>query len=211
MVETSQGKANGQQEILDSDHQPAVDLSKPRHTDKPDTPPETEQKVGEIRDILFGAQRDEYDRRFTRLEELLVKSISDLTNETTAKIGNQRDEYDKRLTRLEELLVKSITDLSNETAEKLGTQRDEYDKRLTRLEELLVNNISELSSETSKRFESLSNSLTEQLKNEQELRTQSDQELAKEKVDKAAVNKLLMEMIKLSGELGITKSEDSTR
>ena len=82
---------------------------------------EPQDRMDQVRDILFGAQREEYDRRFSRLEELLVKNISDLSNDTTGKFGALRDDYDKRLARLEGLLVKNISDLSNDTTKKLDT------------------------------------------------------------------------------------------
>jgi len=46
---------------------------------------ESGEHVDQIRDILFGAQRQDYERRFARLEELLVKNITELGNETTRK------------------------------------------------------------------------------------------------------------------------------
>ncbi len=75
--------------------------------------------VDQVREILFGAQREEYDRRFNRLEELLVKNMTALSNEMTEKMGAIRDEYDRRLARLEDLLTQNISDLSQETAKKL--------------------------------------------------------------------------------------------
>ena len=118
MAETTQAKNEAKPAVSESDDRPA-DMNKTAKASMQEAPAEAEQRVDQIRDILFGAQRDEYDRRFTRLEELLVKSISDLSNETAQKMGNQRTEYDQRFTRLEELLVKSISDLGNETTEKL--------------------------------------------------------------------------------------------
>ncbi len=143
---------------------------------------EDEERVGQVREILFGAQREEYDRRFSRLEELLVQSTSDLSNDTTKKLGAIRDEYDKRFARLEELLVQSTSDLSNDTTKKLGAIRDEYDKRFARLEELLTKNMSDLSNDI--------------------------KELSHEKVDKATILKLLEEVMKFSRELGVTMSEN---
>jgi hypothetical protein len=138
---------------------------------------EGQERVDQVREILFGAQREEYDRRFSRLEELLVKNISDLSNDTTKKLGALRDEYDKRFARLEELLVKNISDLSNDTTKKLGALRDEYNKLLT------------------KNMSDLSNNM---------------QELRDEKVDKAAISKLLEEILKLSHDLNVARSENSS-
>ncbi len=80
---------------------------------------EPQDRVEQVREILFGAQREEYDRRFGELEELLVKNTSDLSNEITRKVGALRNDYDKRLARLEELLINNISDLGNDTAKKI--------------------------------------------------------------------------------------------
>lgn len=131
------------------------------------------ERVDQIRDILFGAQRQEYERRFARLEEMLVKNISDLNNEVTSKFNRFQNEYNQRLNQLEELLVKNIStlsadfdkklivqkkelqdlvlkniaNLSGEFTSKLNSHQTDNNERLTRLEELLVNNISGLSRE----------------------------------------------------------------
>ena len=58
--------------------------------------------IDKIRDILFGSQARDFDRRFSRLEERLVKEISEM-----------RDENRKKLDTLEEYIkgeVKSLTD-----------------------------------------------------------------------------------------------------
>ncbi|MDD2471970.1 MAG: hypothetical protein PHT28_03520 [Dehalococcoidales bacterium] len=68
-------------------------------------------KVEQVREILFGAQRDEYDRRFNRLEELLAKNTSSINSEMTEKLGAIRDEYDKRFALLEELFAKNIEEM----------------------------------------------------------------------------------------------------
>ncbi|MDD5312410.1 MAG: hypothetical protein PHO26_05175 [Dehalococcoidia bacterium] len=124
--------------------------------------------VDQVREILFGAQREEYDRRFSRLEELLVKNLSNLNNEMTEKVGALRDEHDKRLARLEELLAKNIADLSNDTAKKINALKDDYTSKFAHIEELLKKIDGEI------------------------------QEIRKEKADKSAVSKLVEAIVKLS-------------
>ena len=99
MAETSQAKTEAKQSVPESGGKPA-DMNKSGKDGMQEAPAEAEQRVDQIRDILFGAQRDEYDRRFTRLEEMLVKNVSDLGNETTEKLNSQRDEFNQRLNRL---------------------------------------------------------------------------------------------------------------
>src|SRR5262245_13792193 len=46
----------------------------------PDTPGVA--NLDKVRDILFGAQMRDYDRRFTRLEERMLKEVSDARDDT---------------------------------------------------------------------------------------------------------------------------------
>ncbi|MDD3265282.1 MAG: hypothetical protein PHH02_05125 [Dehalococcoidales bacterium] len=85
---------------------------------------EPKDRVEQVREILFGAQREEYDRRFGELEELIAKNISDVNSETTRKINALRNDYDKRLARLEELLISNISELSNGTSGKIDALND---------------------------------------------------------------------------------------
>lgn len=128
---------------------------------------EPQDRVDQVREILFGAQREEYEKRFSRLEELVVKSISDLRNDTTTKLNSLRGDIDKRLARLEELLAKNIGDLNSDTTKKFNVLKTDYDKKFSNIEESL---------------DKLDKSL---------------QEIRRDKVDKSAVTRLLDEVQKL--------------
>jgi len=152
-------------------------------------------RVGQIRDILFGAQREEYDRRLTRLEELLVTNIADLGNDVAHKLAVQRDEYDKRLARLEELMVTNVSDLN---------------KRLARLEELIVTNVSDLNKKLGGQKEDYNNRLLalekllmEKLENERESRGQA----LEKKADKSTITRLMTDIIKSGRKHGMLEAE----
>lgn len=108
---------------------------------------EAPTKVDQIRGLLFGAQREEYDRRFSRLEEMLVTGISDLSDEMASKLGAQKEDTDKRLARLEESLLKTVAETNEKFTARLNAQREEYEKKLARIQELLVENIAQLDDE----------------------------------------------------------------
>ncbi len=182
-----------------------------RDTAEPATNAEDQGRVDGVREILFGAQREEYDRRFNRLEELLVKSTSDLSNDITKKISGLREEYDQRFARLEELLVKNISDLGNDTTKKLGALRDEYDQRFARLEELLLKNVTDLSSDTARKLDALKDEFDKSLAKNVSNLNNDIQGLSQGKVDKAAVSKLLEKVVKLSHDLNVADVGDSSR
>jgi hypothetical protein len=75
--------------------------------------------LDKVRDILFGNQMRDVEKRFTRLEERLVKDSTNL-----------RDETRKRLDSLE-LYIKKEVDSLTERLKKEETERDELVKQLT--------------------------------------------------------------------------------
>ncbi|MHB8085696.1 MAG: hypothetical protein ACYDHZ_07710 [Dehalococcoidia bacterium] len=134
-------------------------------------------RLGQIQDILFGAQREEYDKRITRVEELLVTKLAEMGNDFARKLSVQREEYDKRLARLEELLVTNVSDLNK----KLEGQKEDYIERLVALEKLA----------------------SQKLENERESRGQA----LEKKADKSTLTKLMTDIIKIGRKHGILEAE----
>jgi len=111
------------------------------------------ERVDQIREILFGAQRQEYERRLTQLEELLVRNMADLSKETSGKFTSHQRENDEKFARLEELLVKNISDITREFERKIDLHKGENDKRFQQLEDHFNKAISELKKETGHQFD----------------------------------------------------------
>lgn len=66
--------------------------------------------IDKVRDILFGGQMREYERRFSRLEDRLIQEVNDL-----------RDDVRKRLTALEQFVKQEASSL----ADRITTEHDE--------------------------------------------------------------------------------------
>ncbi len=160
-------------------------------------------RVGQIRDILFGAQREEYDRRLTRLEELLVTNIADMGNDIAHKLAVQREEYDKRLARLEELMVTNIADLGNDIAHKLAVQREEYNKKLDGQKEDYNKKLDGQKEDYNNRLSALEKLIMEKLENERESRGQA----LEKKADKSTITRLMTDIIKIGRKHGILEAE----
>jgi DNA anti-recombination protein RmuC len=110
------------------------------------------ERVDQIREILFGAQRQEYERRLTQLEELLVKNITQLSKETAARFAGLQQETDKKFARLEELLVKNIADISRDAERKIESHTTDNEKRFKQIEQHFDEAIAEMKKETSRQF-----------------------------------------------------------
>ena len=79
---------------------------------------ETGGNIDQIRDIIFGAQMRDYDRRFAQLEERLLKDSADL-----------REELRQRYASLEEYIRREMDTLNERIS---GEQRG----RVSQLQEL---------------------------------------------------------------------------
>ncbi|MBN1690688.1 MAG: hypothetical protein JW901_06675 [Dehalococcoidia bacterium] len=124
---------------------------------------ESGERVDQIREILFGAQRQEYERRLTQLEELLVKNITELSKETAGKFASLQQENDKKFARLEELLVKNIADISRDIERKIDLHTTDNEKKFKQLEQRFDEAISEVKKETARQFNLQKNEYTQQL------------------------------------------------
>jgi hypothetical protein len=170
------------------------------------------ENINKIRDILFGSQMREYEKRFSRVEERLLKELSNLRDEVKkrldtleAHVKNEVDslngllkvEQDKRAQSVEEVTV----ELNNRTKalERRTEQLDEQAIRSQReLRQQLLDQSKNLNDEIRKKYEDLS-ALFEQVF--QDMRTN--------KADRFALAALFTEMgMRLSKELHMPGTGD---
>jgi len=152
--------------------------------------------VEKIRDILFGPQMRDYEHRFARLEETLMKESADLRESTR-----------KRFDALETYIRKEFEALES----RLKSERDERGN----LGDVLVKRIGELHDQTSAAQRDLRGAILEQskdLREEMERRhleisatlERRFQELRKDKTDRAALAALFNEVaLRLSDEFHV--------
>ena len=142
--------------------------------------------VDKIRDILFGAQMRDYEHRFARLEETLLKEAAELRESTR-----------KRFDALESYIRKELEALEG----RLRTERDERGSA----HDALARRIGELNDQTSAAQRDLRSAILEQSKElgqeierrHQEIAATLErrfQELRKDKTDRAALATLFNEV-----------------
>lgn len=152
--------------------------------------------VDKIRDILFGAQMREYDARFARLEETLLKESSDLRESTTRRIDSLESYLRKELESL-------VTRLKVERDERVSAVKD-LSGELTNLAESLSAAIRETQDAAAEADRGLrshqleqSKALIDQIRTNQErvlaVLDRRFQELQNSKTDRAALAELLAE------------------
>ncbi len=136
--------------------------------------------VDKIRDILFGSQMQDYERRFERLEKRVDKSMADMREDTS-----------KRLDALEKYTKKEIETLLGRLASEADS-RTETDKELSR----------ELA-DTNKKLRQLSDATTAAQRGLHEEILEQSKSLREELRKKTAA--LSAELAASAGELGAEK------
>lgn len=163
--------------------------------------------VDKIRDILFGNQMREYEKRFTRLEERMHKEIGNLkedlkkhfdTLESYVKkemellSDRQKSEKNDRSAAVQEL-SKELKDSASVNEKKISNVEDQLNKRSRELHDQILEQSKSLSAEIRERHEAVSAVLERET-----------QELYNEKVDRSSLSELFMEMaMRLSNESGL--------
>jgi len=152
---------------------------------RPAVEPPAAGNVDKIRDILFGPQMRDYDRRFTRLEDAVMKEAADLRESTRKRFEALetyiRKEFDALEDRLKaeraergashEGLAKRIGDLNDQTS---GAHRE--------LRGTILDQSKQIGEEIERRHQELSALLDRRF-----------QELRKDKTDRAALAALFSE------------------
>ena len=127
--------------------------------------------LDKVRDILFGTQMRDYEKRFTRMEERLMKECTNL-----------RDDTRKRLDSLETYIKQEIESLG-ETVKKQQSTQDEALKdiaqELKNQTSSLEQKVSHLDEQTNKSAKDLRQQILEQSKNlDDEIRQKFSEMLA---------------------------------
>jgi len=175
----------------------------------------TAGNIDKVRDILFGGQMREYERRFVKLEERLLKETAEL-----------RDDLRKRLTTLEQYMKQESSSLSDRI-------KAEHDDRTDATKDLAKE-----AKETAKAFEKKTGQLDDHISKVQrelrqqlldlqqrmndDLREKIDDVLARigleanqlrvDKADRATLAELLTEMaMRLTNELSIPGLDNGKR
>lgn len=141
--------------------------------------------IDKVRDILFGGQMREYDRRFTRLEERLVRETTEL-----------RDDIRSRLTALEQFVKQETAALSDRLTAEHDT-RTSTEREIDRAQRELRQHLLEVQ-------QRLSDDLRHKIDDVLARLGREAAELRADKTDRAALAGLLTEMaMRLTNDLSI--------
>jgi DNA repair exonuclease SbcCD ATPase subunit len=161
--------------------------------------------VDKIRDILFGSQMRDYDKRFVRLEERLAKAADALRDDLKKRfdslesfVQGEVESLHQRLKAEKSERVDSLKELTRETRDSSKT----LESRLSQLDEHLTSAQGDLRTRILDQSKTLSSEIR---KAHTEMETALEREaetLRNEKTDRAALADLLTEMaLRLKDEL----------
>ena len=171
--------------------------------------PETEGAAGgnldKVRDLLFGGQMRDYDRRFARLEERLVKETADL-----------REEVRRRLSALEAYMKAEVESQSDrlraeqegrsagdkELGRELRDSAQQFDQKLSQLDDLVARNQRDLRQQLHTQHHELVDDIRQRVEDVLGRLAHEAQELRSDKTDRKALAALLTEMaMRLNGDI----------
>jgi hypothetical protein len=180
--------------------------SKPMGTELPEG-----ANIDKIRDILFGAQRREFEKRLSRLEERLTKEATDLRDEIRRRFDAIENYAKKEIESLGERLkteqveriqavkevAKELKDASNGLDKKIIQTDEQTAKKLREIRQQLLDQSKELTDEIRQKHQAISELLDHEIA-----------DLRREKTDRVALANLLTEVsLRLTNDLKIPGEE----
>jgi len=171
--------------------------------------PETDGAAGgnldKVRDLLFGGQMRDYDRRFARLEERVSKETADL-----------RDEVKRRLSALEAYMKAEVESLSDrlrseqdgraagdkDLGRELRESAAQFDQKVSQLDEVVARSQRDLRQQLHAQHQELGDDIRQRVEDVLVRLAHEAQELRSDKTDRKALAALLTEMaMRLNGEM----------
>jgi DNA repair exonuclease SbcCD ATPase subunit len=170
-----------------------------------------EQNIDKVRDILFGNQVRDFERRFAKLEERFNENIAETREETQKKLDELEEFINREVSALTERITTeqhSRQDDVKKLSSELQNNSHDFDKKLSSMGEKTAKNESEIR----QKILDQSKSLTDDMKKRQEdimakLKRESD-ELREDKADRIAIAEIFTEMaMRLTGDTKSPKED----
>ncbi len=167
----------------------------PDHPTEVATPPDGEN-IDKIRDILFGSQSRQIEKKLSAVEDKIDKEIDFLRSETKTTLGASEQFVRKALQSLSGQLnrerserAESVESLSDRVAD---TQKT-VEKKLDQLNDKVVSDQRDTQAQILLQTKNLLDEMHEKIDGLQKRMDQSIEALAQEKIDRLALANLMME------------------
>ena len=153
--------------------------------------------LDKIRDILFGNQIREYDKRFTRIEERLVQECVNLRDETRKRLESLELFIQQEVESLAERLKKQQAEQDTAVRELAWEQRNttnSLEKKLAQLDEQTAQSDRDLRQQIRDQSKNLDSEIRQKYAEILALLERESQELRSDKTDRSALATLFAEI-----------------
>ena len=153
--------------------------------------------VDKIRDILFGAQMREYDRRFTRVEERLIKEASELREDTRQRFDSLEAFIKSEFAALSDRLKaenRQRDEMGTELNTRLQDSAKTLERKLMQLDELTAQNQQALRAQMLDQAKTLNDELRRKYDELAQALAREADSLRHDKTDRAALADLFSEL-----------------
>jgi hypothetical protein len=163
------------------------------------------ESVDKIRDILFGHQMRDYDKRFTRLEDRLLSEIKELREATSKQLESVEAFIKKEIELLNQQLA-AEQEQNAKAAKALSKDLESNIRTISRRIEKMVEKQRKDSQDLRQQLLEQTKNLSEQIRNKHRESSQALQnnvaDLRAEKMDRSALSQMFVEMaVRMSDEL----------
>lgn len=168
--------------------------------------------VDRIREILFGGQMRDYERKFARLEERFVKESTDLRADVKRSlealevyVGKEVDSLAERLRAEQTERAQAVKELGGD----LKALTQSLEKRATQLDEQIAKGQRELRQQIFEESKSTSEEIRRSAEALAAVVARESQELREDKADRTALSSLFSELaLRLSGDFQLPEGGD---
>jgi len=175
--------------------------------------PSAAASIDKVRDILFGNQVREFERRFARLEERILKETSALKEQLTARVEaleaftkNETQLLSEQITGEHEDRVESHASASREQKDAMNA----LERRTSSLDDQLAKSQREIRQQILEQSQRLSDDIRRKMDEVLATLAREAQELRSDKADRATIAALLTEMaMRLTADFPISGEENS--
>jgi hypothetical protein len=198
-----------------NDHGSTTESVKPNGRDRQAIEGGSAASIDKVRDILFGGQMREVERRFAKLEERLLKETTDLK----AHLKSRLDALESFTKKESESLIDQIktehearTDAVGALSRELKDMAKTFDRRATAADDLQAKSQRELRQQILEQSQRLSDEIRKRTDDMLKALGQEAQQLRADKADRATLAALFTEMaLRLTGDFELPGGEDSRR
>jgi len=165
-----------------------------------------------VRDLLFGVQMRDVDKRFVRVEEKLAKELADLKDDVKKRLSTLEGYVKKEVESLEDRLKaeqETRAEQLKEVAREIKDNAKSFEKKLSGLDDQLAKSQKELRQQNLELSKRLSDEIRDKAEEIMGVLARETKELRFEKTDRSALASLLTEMaLRLNDEFKLPQAED---